>query len=694
MKKRILPMVLAGILLLQGAAFAAAGQAGGIVIEGRTKIVKPNEGMNFNPYNIASISGVGEGNQLTLFTPEKIIQIPLSAPLYKISEVYCDKIIYQDGVWGVLRQVGVYTFDGSEGWTAYKKPSYNNARTTLFTCDNPVDTTLADGFCTHFDLLSDKAQRENVYDGISYSPDFSKMNLRFMTGKNIPTAEALTAYLQGQKDAGHPVKLFYIRQEAVFEAFPEEVQQELHKVGFQKDVLGFADPFMEQITYLSEPEISKDLFTAETTGNPVMDRFLSAVTDVKLYHADPAADYFIAGLIPMEYGFTVTASSSAGEQFAGMIIYSEHNFSSPKPAELTLKNETGGMIKLQLLLPAVEIPKEAITGFTLEQTGIQKSASVSKELVLPAFLPVVDGKEWAFYYDNMVLYGDVKESISLAEGETGDHIDARESYLTITPKEGDRTYETEIISVPPKTGTGVTRIVLSLGDSLIAQNYYTEALYKLFESDPMNIVLTGTLGPEGNKHEGRGGWSAYDYCNTESKYGFTNPFLHNGEFDFAYYCEQNKLDAVDTVILNLGINDLNLIGHNSHGEILGYFDEIIKSIHTYNKDIRIILNAPTLLYASEKTTTAKDIRLAFIKTMMEAYEGREGENIYLSPVYISIHPRLGYKFEEPVINEDNQDRSMVVTDTTHPTVDGYKSMAEATYHFLKYLEIKGQKTGK
>ena len=203
----------------------------------------------------------------------------------------------------------------------------------------------------------------------------------------------------------------------------------------------------------------------------------------------------------------------------------------------------------------------------------------------------------------------------------------------------------------------------------------------MFENDAMNIHLIGTRGTEENKHEGRGGWSAYDYCNEQTKYGFTNPFLNNGKFDFGYYMKSNEYAGVDYVVISLGVNDLNIVGHNSHSEIIGYFNTIFDSIHQYDADIKIILNTPTMLFSTESTDGAKNTRLEFTKTLKQTYENKEYDGIYLSAISMSINPSMNFKW----IEQTDKSKPMKVSDTTHPNLHGYQNMAKTTYAFIKYL---------
>ena len=150
--------------------------------------------------------------------------------------------------------------------------------------------------------------------------------------------------------------------------------------------------------------------------------------------------------------------------------------------------------------------------------------------------------------------------------------------------------------------------------------------------------------------------------------------------------ESNKYDNVDMVVLNLGINDLNLIGHNGHGEILKSFTRIIESIHEFNSDIKILINLPTLPYESEATEIYKNDRLDFIEAVYNEFGAMEGQGIILVPLYLSVDPKMSFKLIEPVIDEYNQDYSLIVTDTTHPSILGYKQMAQTTYNYIKFAD--------
>lgn len=80
---------------------------GSFYIEGKAVVTKSSTIYNINPYNPATIEGLGENGQIRLLDEYGTIDIPLSQPLYKLSDGYADKIIFKNGAWGIERNVGV-----------------------------------------------------------------------------------------------------------------------------------------------------------------------------------------------------------------------------------------------------------------------------------------------------------------------------------------------------------------------------------------------------------------------------------------------------------------------------------------------------------------------------------------------------------------------------------------------------------
>ncbi len=653
-------------------------------IGGAGRIQKANESVNINPWNVAAITGGGESGKIDLVTEDGTVSISLDKPLYRLSEAYTDRITKKDGLWGIERNVSVIVFDGSENWSRYTQPAYQNSNTVIFSCTVPEAYSIQNGISTHFDFFLDEDQKNNRFDGISFGREYGSILVRFMKVRGIATTEALKTYLKGQYDSGRAVKLFYPSAVPVFTPFDKDVQEKLEK----SDVIGFRDAGLSQGVRDEKAVLPYQFFKNKTSGDGYMNSFLSALTGVSIQYAEEEKNFYVEGLYPERDGLKIVGMDGRGNSYSGTLSYQETNFLRTKPAEVILKRSegNGAVIKLKLNLSKVRVPQKTVNGFTAEETAFREDCVKTAEFVLPAYIPVTKEVPVPFYVENAVMYGGSYGGITVEGGSIVNNnvfIDG-ENDMEIAVKMNGQEHKIELIFTEEKTDA--QRNIIFVGDSLINQDVYTEAVASFFRDDSTKLSFLGTRGKEGSRHEGRGGWSAYDYCNEENKYGFANPFLRNGKFDFRYYMESNHYDRVDMVLLNLGINDLNLEGHNSHEEILGYFNTIIDSIHSYDPNIKILINQPAVPYEKEETNTSKNERLAFIKSLTEAYGTEEEKGIFLVPVYLSVNPLAGFKFEEPVIDEFNQDYALTVTDTTHPDRSGYEDMARMTYQYIKYAE--------
>lgn len=108
--------------------------------------------------------------------------------------------------------------------------------------------------------------------------------------------------------------------------------------------------------------------------------------------------------------------------------------------------------------------------------------------------------------------------------------------------------------------TDAQRKVMILGDSMIDNDYVINAVKTMGENntDIAGVDLIGTRGREFFKHEGRAKWSWYNYVNSDSYAGITNPFRKNGKLDLHNYAVVNSIFNIDYVFFCLGTNDVNL----------------------------------------------------------------------------------------------------------------------------------------
>lgn len=657
---------------------ALGAPAKSLTIKGETKTTIANSSYNINPWNTITIKGVGEGNLIKLYTPYKTIELPLNSPLYKITDFYCDKITNIDGVWGVERNVTVKTFNGDEDWELFKKQSFQNTKTVIFSCKNNESVGIRNGYCTHFDVNTYSSQQSNVYDGISIVND--DILMRFMNVRNVKTVDELKKYLKTQYDNKTPVKLYYVSPTPKFEPFDEKIQTALNAA--VNGNIGYTDVNISSIKGDTDIKINTQLFATSTTGNEVMDRFISAVDSVEILNSNGNTNFFIDGIYPTNDGFQLKIKDNNENIYTGKCFYLNGDFISSKPTELIIEGENSTAIRLMVHLSQIQLPKANLTGFSFAKTGILNSCIADKQLILPSVIPVIQGT--ALDFNNALLHGNIFSADKIIIKDDNGTVLSSNGKLTATTEGNLNVFLNGKFAASTKinftNNIEEKATILFMGDSLLNQNYYTQYFVEMFNEG--QVSLLGTRGNEGSKHEGRGGWSAYDYCNVSTKYGFSNPFLNNGEFDFDYYMQSNKYKDVNYVVISLGINDINLVGHNTYAEILNYFDKITDNIHSYNPNIKIIINTPLMPFSTEETAYAKDKRLGFTKTLTNHYANTD---VYISPAYLTLSSYYDFKFVQPLINEDNQNAAMIVTDTTHPNLGGYKNLASASYSAIGFL---------
>ncbi len=627
-------------------------------VDGGMEVKKADSSYNVNPWNVAEISAGAQDGKINMVTVDGIVEVSLDTPLYSLSDGYTDRIVQKDGIWGVERNVAVAVFDGSEDWELYSQPGYQNSNTVIFTCTAPAEYRIQNGVSTHFDVVLDKEQKNRIYDGISFGREEGTVLMRFMKVRGISDTDSLKNYLKGQYDSGRPVKLLYPAAETVFVPFDEAEREKLA----ESEVLGISSGGLLSVSQNEPASLPGNVFEADTSLNAELDSFLAGISKADVHNSVEGTEYYLEGVYTDSLGLTIKAEDSDGGVYTGTVNFNDTDFLRSQITDITLKGAGDTEIRLSINLSKVKVPYKSITGFKLK---LSDSCVKNSELVLPEYMVLEEGTD--IYPENGLIYGgDTADSVKITE--------KTDSFIKIS----DGCEEKEIRL--EESGNSEKTTVLFIGDSLINENYYTLAVGEL-DSD---ITFLGTRGSEGAAHEGRGGWSARDYCVETSKYGFSNPFLFDGEFNFKHYMDANKYEGVDTVVLNLGINDLNMTGHNSHEEILGYFSDIIDSIHGYDSEINILINTPIMPYKSEDTEARKNDRLEFIKSLYSRFGGMEEQGVIIVPVYLAVDTENRYKFTEPVIDEFNQDYGLVVTDATHPSIAGYGQMAGMTYSYIKY----------
>lgn len=250
-------------------------------------------------------------------------------------------------------------------------------------------------------------------------------------------------------------------------------------------------------------------------------------------------------------------------------------------------------------------------------------------------------------------------------------------------------------SVLTTQGSGVTKKVMFIGDSITANGIYPNEVKNLFDNDAMSVQLIGTLGQSPAKHEGRGGWSAEDYCTQVSLNTYTNAFWNpsTSRFDFAYYMSVNGFSGVDYVFISLGINDVykqtKPLTDAKYNSIISYYNEMITSIRAYNASIKIFIGLPILPANSDwalsyEADINKAERLGLIQRLIQEYDGRESEGFVVVPLYCVVDTERDFPTESRPICARDSSTVEYVTDQTHPKTQGYYKIADVMYTYIKY----------
>tara|TARA_B100000768_G_C11266845_1_gene371529 strand:+ start:1105 stop:2082 length:978 start_codon:yes stop_codon:yes gene_type:complete len=241
--------------------------------------------------------------------------------------------------------------------------------------------------------------------------------------------------------------------------------------------------------------------------------------------------------------------------------------------------------------------------------------------------------------------------------------------------------------------------LLFIGDSTIQQALFTKHLLKLSEENnsPLNLLGTVSNSNDGNRHEGRGGWTVSRYLKAEE-----SPFINNGKLDFANYMYANEYNHLDYVFIHLGIND---IFHTKSDEqatlkatkfILG-LKTISDNIHSVSSRIKIgiMLTIPPSKnqdafghnYSTDYVRWRYKRNLMILtRAIINEFSGNESNGIYLIPVNLNIDPVFGFPSTSALANSNSNIIVERQSNALHPNETGYKQMADVVWSWLNYQE--------
>lgn len=129
------------------------------------------------------------------------------------------------------------------------------------------------------------------------------------------------------------------------------------------------------------------------------------------------------------------------------------------------------------------------------------------------------------------------------------------------------------------------------------------------------------------------------------------------------------------VVFHLGINPSDDNG-------ISFLNTMIESIHSYLSTLKIIVCTMPPTYYNE--TPNNNERLDVINDFIKEYSGKENDNIYLIPYFISMDRSLSFRTEHISCLQFDED-IIEVTNDVHPNDNGIKTLAYWIYNYLEYL---------
>ena len=359
----------------------------------------------------------------------------------------------------------------------------------------------------------------------------------------------------------------------------------------------------------------------------------------------------------------------------------------------------------------------AVTEITNDKALKRLGSAIDHTVLLPSECYAVVDTEFNIYYENVFsvdntenyffgafintgiaynLYSD-RISITPTNAMIGDH-----SLILYAVRKNQTDYSKRVVTKTivlhiMHNSTLSNKNVIFIGDSLTNAGYYPYEIQKILSND--GVVSLGTMVShpwiDGTQktinHEGRGGWSAYDYTEVASKGDDTNAFWNpnTSEFDFSYYMTQQGYSTPDIVFLNLGTN-----GVDQTEKIVNAIKDMITSIHAYDSNIPICVSLITppatqdgWTYMLKNGTTAVEFEINQRKLNARYIEEFDGviSNVYVSPVYFNLDRYHDYDTAEFPVSARNPELVVRQTNNVHPSKYGYLKFADVYWEMIQML---------
>lgn len=345
-------------------------------------------------------------------------------------------------------------------------------------------------------------------------------------------------------------------------------------------------------------------------------------------------------------------------------------------------------------------------------------------LNVPSKIYALVGAETNIYFENITdEYTNYDWDVSCSKGmqlERGYRItpvaaDAGTYDLTIRASLSENIYKeitVSLIVTAESAGSGNTASIIIMGDSTTDNGTVITKLHDNFDADAMAVTTLGTRGTSPNNHEGRSGWTLNDYLTKasitypsgDSRGTIYNPFYNPSTetFDASYYFTETGIAKPDYFVINMGINDAfgfaNDVAMNSGIDtLIERMNTVVDSVldATTETKVCVCLTIPPnhsqdafgKAYGCSTTRNrCKRNNTYWVKKLIETYDNRENERIYLIPINTALDTVYNMGLETLSVNARNTDvtyQSPISNGGVHPVTSGYWQIADVYTAFLK-----------
>ena len=336
-------------------------------------------------------------------------------------------------------------------------------------------------------------------------------------------------------------------------------------------------------------------------------------------------------------------------------------------------------------------------------------------LNLPKTIYAVTGKELNIYFDNICEDSEkYRFDVTCTKGSqmergyqfTPSDDDAGTYTLTIDVYLDENiiaTAETSLVVSTANKGSGETVSFIIMGDSTV--NGTDTQIVNDFSGDVMSVTSKGTRGTSPALHEGRTGWTFQYYYNSVEIGGISNAFYNPSThlFDANYYFSNSGVTAPDWFLIQLGINDVFLSA--SDKEVISKLNSCITQCNAMISSLKsavagikigIAITIPPnksqdafgKAYGCGQTRSRyKRNNLMFASKLIDIYDNREDENIYIVPIFMNLDTTYNMGLESTPVNARNTItyESPIANGSVHPVESGYKQLADVYMAFFKAL---------